>query len=106
MDRCFNRAGRNRRVAGPEKMILPRAGETLLMTMLGLLLALLLPPSGIGVLTNFEGGSVGKVEQVSATHLRCAVQGQSDQDHRNRQADWYYFELATVPGQPITLDTV
>ena len=58
------------------------------MTMLGLLLALLLPLSGIRVLTNFEGGSVGKVEQVSPTHLRCAVQGQSDQEHRNRQANW------------------
>ena len=70
------------------------------------LLALLLSFSGIGVLTNFEGGSVGKVEQVSPTHLRCAVQGQSDQNHRNRQADWYYFELTNLPRQPITLDLV
>jgi hypothetical protein len=70
------------------------------------LLALLLSFSGIGVLTNFEGGSVGKVEQVSPTHLRCAVQGQSDQEHRNRQADWYYFELTNFPRQPITLDLV
>jgi murein tripeptide amidase MpaA len=74
--------------------------------MLGLLLALLLPLSGIRVLTNFEGGSVGKVEQVSPTYLRCAVQGQSDQEHRNRQANWYYFELTNLPRQPITLDLV
>jgi murein tripeptide amidase MpaA len=57
-------------------------------------------------LTNFEGSSIGKVDQVSPTHLRCALKGQSDQDHRNRQADWYYFELTNLPLQPITLDLV
>src|ERR1039458_1227862 len=62
--------------------------------------------AGLGVATNFEGGNVGKVEQVSPTHLRCAVQGQSDQEHRNRQANWYYFELTNLPRQPITLDLV
>jgi murein tripeptide amidase MpaA len=76
------------------------------MTTLGLLLALLLPVSGIGVSANFEGGSIGKVEQLSATHLRCAVQGQSDQDHRNRQANWCFLELTNLPRQPITLDLV
>ena len=76
------------------------------MTILDILLVLLMPLSRIGVLSNFEGGSVGKVEQVSPTHLRCAVQGQSDQDHRNRQADWYYFELTNLPRQPITVDLV
>jgi murein tripeptide amidase MpaA len=76
------------------------------MTILGFLLAFLFPPFGIGILTNFEGGSLGKVEQVSPTHLRIAVQGQSDQDHRNRQANWYYFELTNLSRQPITLDLV
>jgi murein tripeptide amidase MpaA len=60
----------------------------------------------IGVLTNFEAGSIGKAEKVSPTHLRCAVKGQSDQDHRNRQADWYYFELTNLPRLPITIDLV
>jgi len=60
----------------------------------------------IGVLTDFEGGSIGKVEQVSRAHLRCAVKGQSDQDHRNRQANWYYFELTNLPREPITIDLV
>ncbi|MGO8786153.1 MAG: M14-type cytosolic carboxypeptidase [Terriglobia bacterium] len=60
----------------------------------------------IEVLTNFEGGSVGKVEHVSATHLRCAVEGQSDQDHRNRQANWYYFELTNLSHAPVTVDLV
>jgi murein tripeptide amidase MpaA len=71
-----------------------------------LLLALLWLFSGIGVLTNFEGGSIGKVDQVSPTHLRCALQGQSDQDHRNRQSNWYYFELTNLPHEPITIDLV
>ena len=60
----------------------------------------------IRVVANFEGGSVGKVEQVSPTHLRCGVKGQSDQDHRNRQANWYYFELINLPHQPVTVDLV
>ena len=60
----------------------------------------------IGVLADFEGGSVGKVGQVSPTHLRCAVKGQFDQDHRNRQADWYYFELTNLPREPVTIDLV
>ena len=76
------------------------------MTTLGFLLALSLPVSGISVSASFEGGSIGKVEQLSSTHLRCAVQGQSDQDHRNRQANWYYFELTNLPRQAITLDLV
>ena len=60
----------------------------------------------IEVLSNFEGGSVGKVEQVSPTHLRCGVKGQSDQEHRNRQANWYYFEITNLPHEPITVDLV
>jgi murein tripeptide amidase MpaA len=62
--------------------------------------------AGIGVSTNFEGGSVGKVETVSPTHLRVAVAGQSDQDGRNRQANWYYFRLDNLPHQEITIDLV
>ena len=62
--------------------------------------------AGIGVLADFEGGSIGEVEQVSPTHLRCAVKGQSDQDHRNRQANWYYFELTNLPHKSITIDLV
>jgi len=69
------------------------------------MLALLLF-AAIGVTSNFEGGNIGKVEQVSPTHLRCAVQGQSDQDHRNRQANWYYFKLTNLPREPVTIDLV
>ena len=60
--------------------------------------------AGIGVVSNFEGGNIGNVEHVSADHLTCAVQGQSDQDHRNRQANWYYFELTNLPHRTITVD--
>jgi murein tripeptide amidase MpaA len=60
----------------------------------------------IGVVTNFEGGQVGKVEAVSPVHLRCAVPGQADRDHRNRQADWYYFELTKLPRAVVTIDLV
>ena len=60
--------------------------------------------AGIAVTSNFEGGNIGKVEQVSPDHLRCAVQGQSDQDHRNRQANWYYFELTNLPRREVTVD--
>lgn len=74
--------------------------------MANVLLVLMLYLPGIGVQTDFEGGSLGRVEQVSATHLRCALRGQTDQDHRNRQADWYYFELTNLPQQPVTIDFV
>jgi murein tripeptide amidase MpaA len=62
--------------------------------------------AAITVLSNFEGGSAGRVERVSPTHLRIAVVGQSDQDHRNRQADWYYFRLDNLPRTPLEIDLV
>jgi hypothetical protein len=62
--------------------------------------------ASIVVLSNFEGGSVGKVERVSPVHLRCAVEGQADQDHRNRQASWYFFELRNLPKKPVTIELV
>lgn len=71
-----------------------------------LLLAFWLLGSRIGVQTNFESGSIGKVTEVTPTHLRCAVKGQSDQNHRNRQANWYYFELTDLPHEPVTIDLV
>ncbi len=53
----------------------------------------------------FEGGSVGKVEQIGPTHVRCAVKGQADQDNRNRQANWYFFKLTGLPqGKEVRID--
>ena len=57
----------------------------------------LLAAAAITVNAAFEAGSIGRVERVSDTYLRCAVRGQSDQDGRNRQASWYYFQLGHLP---------
>lgn len=59
------------------------------------MLALLL--AAVTVSIAFEGGSLGKVEIVAPDHLRCAVKGQADQNGRNRQANWYYFEFRNLP---------
>ncbi len=54
--------------------------------------------------TDFEGGSLGRVERLAPLHFRCAVQGESDQDHRNRQANWYFFRLDGAAGRQVTID--
>jgi len=56
--------------------------------------------------TDFEGGSLGKVEPVATDHYRCHVIGQVDQDKRNRQASWYYFRIDGAQGRALTLDMV
>jgi len=71
-------------------------------------LALLVLPlaacsSTISISADFEGGSLGKVEQVSATQFRCAVAGQADQEGRNRQASWYSFRLDGAKGRDVTI---
>ncbi|HYM11316.1 MAG TPA: M14-type cytosolic carboxypeptidase, partial [Bryobacterales bacterium] len=68
------------------------------------MIALLLLAASIH--TNFEGGSLGKIKRLSESHFRCAVQGESDQDHRNRQANWYFFRLDNAAGREITIDLV
>ena len=42
---------------------------------------------------DFEGGSFGRLEQVSSNHFRCHVEGQADERGRNRQATWYFFRM-------------
>ncbi len=56
--------------------------------------------------SDFEGGNIGKVTQVGPGHFRCAVRGETDQDGRNRQANWYYFRLDGVAGREVTIDLV
>ncbi|MBI4891350.1 MAG: hypothetical protein HY821_12055 [Acidobacteria bacterium] len=56
------------------------------------------------VAANFEGGSVGKVEQVAANHLRCAVRGQADANQRNRQANWYFFRIDGLTREQVRID--
>ena len=62
--------------------------------------------SPISVKADFEGGALGKIERISAAHFRCAVKGESDQDGRNRQANWYYFRIDGAKGQPLTIDMI
>src|SRR4030095_16204321 len=60
----------------------------------------------LSLFSNFEGGALGKIERVSETQFRCGVKGESDQDGRNRQANWYYFRVDGAKGQALTLDLV
>ena len=60
----------------------------------------------IAVSTSFEGGNLGRVQTVSPAHLRLHVAGESDQDGRNRQANWYYFRLDQLPKGETTVDLV
>jgi hypothetical protein len=53
--------------------------------------------------SNFQGGSIGKVEKLSPSSFRCFVQGQHDERGRNRQASWYYFRMDQVRGRDLTL---
>src|SRR6185436_3680411 len=74
------------------------------MKALALCLPLLLAAcSGPWISTDFEGGSLGKIERVSATQFRCAVAGQADQDGRNRQASWYSFRLDGAKDREVTV---
>lgn len=73
------------------------------MKLLPLFLLPLAACSGIAIRTDFEGGSLGKIEQVSETRFRCAVAGQADQDGRNRQASWYSFRLDGAKGREVTI---
>src|SRR5215471_17104416 len=58
------------------------------------------------VSTNFDGGSLGRVEKVSETHFRLGAKGEKDQDGRNRQANWYYFRVDQAGTKELMLDIV
>ncbi len=53
--------------------------------------------------TNFEGGSLGRVETLGKNRFRCHVEGQHDERGRNRQASWYFFRLDNAKGREIEL---
>lgn len=69
----------------------------------GVLLALSL---AVTIRSDFEGGSIGRIEQVAPNHFRCGVRGEVDKDQRNRQASWYYFRIDGAAGREITIDLV
>jgi hypothetical protein len=56
--------------------------------------------------TDFEGGSLGRIEKLSEMHFRLGAKGEKDQAGRNRQANWYYFRVDNAPQQEMTLDIV
>ncbi|HKC89340.1 MAG TPA: M14-type cytosolic carboxypeptidase, partial [Blastocatellia bacterium] len=60
----------------------------------------------ISIHDNFEGAALGRIVRVAETHFRCGVRGESDQDGRNRQANWYYFRVDGAKDQALTLDLV
>jgi len=62
--------------------------------------------AAVTVGTDFEGGSLGRIEKVSDVHFRLAVKGERDQDGRNRQANWYYFRVDHAGTKELTLDMV
>lgn len=61
-------------------------------------------PSGDSVTLHwdFEGGSLAKVDRIETASFRCHVNGQVDQDGRNRQASWYYFRVDGAKGREVT----
>lgn len=71
-----------------------------------LAIAAFLAAAAPSIHTDFEGGSTGKIEQVSPTHFRVAAKGESDQDGRNRQANWYYFRVDGASSAALTFDIV
>ena len=56
--------------------------------------------------TDFEGGSLGRIEKVSDARFRLGAKGEKDQDGRNRQANWYYFRIDGAPKRELILDIV
>jgi hypothetical protein len=53
--------------------------------------------------TNFEGGSIGRIEAVSPTAFRLHVAGQQDEKGHNRQATWYYVRLDHVKARELSV---
>lgn len=60
----------------------------------------------ISINIDFEGGSLGQIEQLSKTHWRCGLAGESDWQNRNRQASWYFFRIDGAKDQHLTIDLV
>src|SRR5206468_6414999 len=82
--------------------------EQHIMNLVRLSLLFLAPPlfATAAIHTDFEGGSLGRVEKVSEVHFRLGAKGEKDQDGRNRQANWYYFRVDGAPKKEVLLDIV
>jgi hypothetical protein len=60
-------------------------------------------PTAIRFNTNFEGGSLGRIDPIGEAPFRCHVRGQQDEHGRNRQANWYYFRIDGARDRELTL---
>ncbi len=77
------------------------------MRWLTLLLTTIAWGAELKITANFSGGKLGLVQRVSPWHWRVGVKGQSDQDGRNRQANWYSFRVdGARRGREIVIDLV
>ncbi len=70
----------------------------------GALLAAAPLAAGMAVRSDFEGGSIGRVQVAGPRHLICSVKGEVDHEKRNRQASWYYFRIDGTPRKEIVVD--
>lgn len=55
---------------------------------------------------DFEGGILQRVEKAGDRHWRAFLEGETDQDKRNRQASWYAFRVDGAGKDPLTIDVV
>jgi hypothetical protein len=62
--------------------------------------------AAITIRSDFDGGSATRTDKVGDTHFRIGVNGETDQNKRNRQASWYYFRVDGAGREPLTLDMV
>src|SRR5205809_3209437 len=85
----------------------PLLGEVSRVNVRSLLILLAAPLlAATSIHTDFEGGSLGRIEKVSEAHFRLGAKGEKDQEGRNRQANWYYFRVDGAPKTELLLDIV
>jgi hypothetical protein len=59
--------------------------------------------AALTIATNFEMGSVGRIERPGEWELRAHVIGQVNESNRNRQANWYFFRIDGARPRELTL---
>lgn len=91
-----------RRWSGETRRITRRAGTLAALALL-VLVGAVPAQEAIRFNTNFEGGSLGRIERLGDNSFRCHVRGQQDQAGRNRQASWYFFRIDGARGRELTL---
>jgi hypothetical protein len=59
--------------------------------------------TGISIRTDFEGGCLDRIEQLSETSFIARVPGQADREGRNRQVSWYSFRVDGARGREVAV---